>query len=168
MRGQPPPGVDLPAADPTLPSLFTALQEQLGLKLESTKGPVDVLVIDHVEKPTGRLRNGMRDLQVFLWATVVAGMSVMVAHGQAPSNQTPPLFDVVSVRANRSGFRTPGVFRFQPDGSLRVVNMPLRDIIRVSYQLQSYQIDGWPGWLSSEFFDIQAKRTVARMKTPVA
>jgi uncharacterized protein (TIGR03435 family) len=34
------------------PSLFTALQEQLGLKLESTKAPVDVLVIDHVERPS--------------------------------------------------------------------------------------------------------------------
>jgi uncharacterized protein (TIGR03435 family) len=34
------------------PSLFTAVQEQLGLKLESTKGPVDVLVIDHVERPS--------------------------------------------------------------------------------------------------------------------
>jgi uncharacterized protein (TIGR03435 family) len=34
------------------PSLFTAVQEQIGLKLESSKGPVQVLVIDHVEMPS--------------------------------------------------------------------------------------------------------------------
>lgn len=34
------------------PSLFTAIQEQLGLRLESTKGPVEILVIDHAEKPS--------------------------------------------------------------------------------------------------------------------
>ncbi|MGD0912440.1 MAG: TIGR03435 family protein [Terracidiphilus sp.] len=40
------------SADPPLPDLFTALQEQLGLKLEAAKGPVDVYVIDQVEKPS--------------------------------------------------------------------------------------------------------------------
>jgi bla regulator protein blaR1 len=45
-------GADAPAADPNRPSLFTALQEQLGLKLESQKGPVDVLVIDRLEQPS--------------------------------------------------------------------------------------------------------------------
>ena len=40
------------ATDSNAPSFFTALKEQLGVKLESTKAPVDMLVIDHVEKPT--------------------------------------------------------------------------------------------------------------------
>lgn len=41
------------SSDPNAPpDLFTALEEQLGLKLVSTKAPVDVLVVDHVEWPT--------------------------------------------------------------------------------------------------------------------
>jgi len=35
------------------PSILTALEEQLGLKLERSKGPVEILVIDHVERPPG-------------------------------------------------------------------------------------------------------------------
>jgi len=51
--GQPlPPGINVPPPDPDAPSLYTAIQEQLGMKLESAKAPVEVTVIDSIDHPT--------------------------------------------------------------------------------------------------------------------
>jgi uncharacterized protein (TIGR03435 family) len=46
------PGDDAPPPDASGPTLFTAIQEQLGLKLEAEKAPMDVLVVQHVEHPS--------------------------------------------------------------------------------------------------------------------
>ncbi len=52
-KSQIPPGVELPSSvDLNGPSLFTAIEEQLGLKLRPARGPVEVLVIDSVQQPT--------------------------------------------------------------------------------------------------------------------
>jgi uncharacterized protein (TIGR03435 family) len=50
-------GMGVPVPPPTdsadaPPNLYTAIQEQIGLKLEATKAPADVMVIDQVEKPS--------------------------------------------------------------------------------------------------------------------
>jgi uncharacterized protein (TIGR03435 family) len=44
------PGMPMASAPDASPNIFAAVQEQLGLKLEQRKGPVDLLVIDHLEK----------------------------------------------------------------------------------------------------------------------
>jgi len=50
----PPPPPDAAGASPdsNTPSILSALLDQLGLRLESTKGPVEVIVIDRVERPS--------------------------------------------------------------------------------------------------------------------
>lgn len=51
----PPPGAPING-----PSLLKALQQQLGLQLESTKGPVQVIVVDHADPPSGNYRGAPR------------------------------------------------------------------------------------------------------------
>jgi uncharacterized protein (TIGR03435 family) len=47
------PDLPAPAIDPTAgPSIFTALEKQLGLKLSPGRAPLDVIVVDHAEKPS--------------------------------------------------------------------------------------------------------------------
>lgn len=54
-RAKPVPG----ATNSTAPSIFTAVQEQLGLKLVQTKGPVQILVINHAQQPNPNCQEGL-------------------------------------------------------------------------------------------------------------
>lgn len=49
---EPPPGRDLPP-DASGPSFREAIKDQLGMKLDATKGPFEFLIVDHIEPPTG-------------------------------------------------------------------------------------------------------------------
>jgi len=50
--GPPVAPVEAPEPEPDAPFIFIALEKQLGLKLESTRGPHGFLVIDHIERPS--------------------------------------------------------------------------------------------------------------------
>jgi uncharacterized protein (TIGR03435 family) len=128
------PGATLPpGVDPSGPPLATALQEQLGLKLQAVRVPVEVLVIEHAEP----LSTG----------TPQAG-------APPPTGRRTPAFEAASVKRNTSGETR---IRFEtPPGRLTAVNVPLRFLIRQAYRLPEARILGGPSWLDRDRFDILA------------
>ncbi|HEY4364738.1 MAG TPA: TIGR03435 family protein [Bryobacteraceae bacterium] len=125
------------------PSLYAALQEQLGLKLEPAKGPVEFIVIDHAES--------LPRIEVLMKYAVLAVMLSWIAYGQSAT----PAFDVATVKL--ADPREPLDIRTSPGGRLTVTNQPLKNMIKQAYGVESYQISGGPAWLDTERFDVEAK-----------
>jgi bla regulator protein BlaR1 len=109
-------------------SLFTALQQQLGLKLELQNGPGEILVIDHVEKPAAPEAQG--------------------AYARAP------VFQVASIKPSESV--DGGIGWFSPD-QYTATGATLQTLLREAYGVQDNQISGAPDWLNSEKYAIEAK-----------
>jgi uncharacterized protein (TIGR03435 family) len=93
-------------------------------------------------------------------ALVVDALCAPRPRAQSPAAKSgSPAVEVASVRPNKST-ETRGV-RLQPGGRFTAVGIPLRDLIRIAYGLQTLllpgQIVGGPDWLGSDRFDIVAK-----------
>src|SRR4051812_26528902 len=74
----------------------------------------------------------------------------------AQAQGAPLQFEVASVKPNKSGGGQVSI-GIQPGGRFNASNVTLRDLIRIAYQVQPFQIVGGPDWLSSDRFDIAAK-----------
>jgi uncharacterized protein (TIGR03435 family) len=129
-------GADSASPESVGPSIFTAIHEQLGLKLESRETTVDVLVIDHAEKP---------------------------AQSQAQSTRAiVPSFEAVTIKPNKTGRASvgrPRVLRemgFEPDRFM-ATNVTLQGLVAAAYGAAGSEILGGPDWVRSKNYDVEAK-----------
>ena len=89
-----------------------------------------------------------------LFVCLAAALSIVALTAKAQSPTADPAFDVVSVKRNTSG--GPMLQRNTP-GNIAMFNMPVRQLIRLAYQLQDFQIVGAPDWANTERFDIEGR-----------
>jgi uncharacterized protein (TIGR03435 family) len=75
----------------------------------------------------------------------------------AQADQKQLSFEVASVKLNTSGDGSRRGIGTPPGGRLMLTDLPMRAIIRFAYDIQNAQLVGGPGWMDTEFFDIEAK-----------
>jgi uncharacterized protein (TIGR03435 family) len=82
----------------------------------------------------------------------------------AQSSDTRPEFEVASIKPNRSGILISPVnpVSFTPGGRFTATNVTLVDLIVRCYPTRRIQMQGGPGWIDSERFDVQAKASDGR------
>ena len=71
--------------------------------------------------------------------------------------QSPQQFEVAVIRPNLSGAAAGTSFNVFEGGRVRILNEPVKLLIRVAFQLQNAQITGGPAWLDSDRYDLEAK-----------
>jgi uncharacterized protein (TIGR03435 family) len=82
------------------------------------------------------------------------------AHAQAqPQPQTPPRFEVASVRPSTSADRRTlfNMFNLASGGQFTASNVTVKSLLRMAYGIKDFQIAGGPSWTGSDLFDVAAK-----------
>jgi bla regulator protein blaR1 len=138
---------ELPPASMNGPSLPTALREQLGLTLESTRASIDILVVDHIDRPTPNDSPAAEQVPP-----------------QATSPSAVPLrFGVASVRPNDGSDPSRGFGFTLQTGRVRLRNQALRTIVSVAYAdtfglwFPDERISGGPPWMNTDRFTIEGR-----------
>lgn len=91
---------------------------------------------------------------LFILLTVSHGGALRIVDAQAPD--TRPTFEVAAVKPSKPSSEGTNI-RSDPNGTLRVENATLKDLIRFCYQVGADQIAGGPKWLDVDRFDVAAK-----------
>ncbi len=177
---------ELNSADEKNASIFSAVQEQLGLRLESQKAPLDTIVIDRAEKPAenldaGNAGNRWDPIKVNQTLSLIAATtlkSYMAPEEQGETSLSaavgihgaPLTFEVASIKPNTSGRR---FFSLDCHGTDSygthaaplgrcVLSASTVQVIGFAYDIpfsidMDQVITGGPSWLGSERYDIDAK-----------
>jgi uncharacterized protein (TIGR03435 family) len=112
-------------------SLLTVLPEQLGLELKPQTAPVEVLVIEHAEKPSEPQAQNTANI--------------------------PPVFAVASVKPSKGGVGVISERLLEKPDGFTATNLTLQMLIRQAYGVEDNQVSGAPNWLNSKRYDIEAK-----------
>ena len=81
--------------------------------------------------------------------------AVSVPQGAAASAPQSPQFEVASVKPNKSGDVRTNI-QVLPSGRLIATNLPLRALVYYAWRIQMFELDGGPGWVASDRFDVAA------------
>ena len=154
------PGVDAGQAstpnDESKPSVFTAVQEQLGLKLEAQKGPIETLVIDQAEKPSvdGAELSALQAAPSPSQAAPTAAPVAMAVPGKLPE------FDVASIKPTGPNINEINGAYTYPGGRVECVGCTLQYLVMLAFDVQYWQVSGGPSWIEisrGTRYDIEAK-----------
>jgi uncharacterized protein (TIGR03435 family) len=95
---------------------------------------------------------------------VMGGLLLLLSKGGA--SQPLPHFEVAVIRPTLSATSTGTSFEVMDGGRLRIINEPVKLLIRAAFQIQNAQIAGGPNWLETDRYDIEAKTGGAEKPKP--
>jgi uncharacterized protein (TIGR03435 family) len=152
----------VPPFDPSGPSLFTAIDEQLGLRLEPTIGPVQHLIIEGAERPTSNDAPEPKDDPTPQAPAAPRQLPEGLPQGLEALVDSPttgpdaPRFDAASIRRSTSRDNFNGAQIYE-GGRFRATNSTLVRLVQIAYGLRPMDpvLEG-PAWARTDGYDVEA------------